>query len=105
MLGHARPFVLLLHFSPNSPRSFRRRILRAALYRPTQKADHEASGLSTQKQDEAGRSIFMPSIQGLAKTGSVAATFFATPLFYSENVVRIRSFSFRHCRAGYEVYR
>lgn len=56
----------------------------------------------TQKQSEAGRSIFMSSIQGLANTGAVAASFFLTPLLYSTTVDWIRNFSIRHYGAGWD---
>lgn len=56
----------------------------------------------TKKQSEAGRSIFMSSVHGLANTGAVAASFFLTPLFYSETVDWIRSFSIQHYGTGWD---
>lgn len=48
------------------------------------------------KHREASQSIFMSSMKGLANTGAVAATFFATPLLYSGSVDWIRSFAATH---------
>ncbi len=45
---------------------------------------------------EATRSVFLSSIKGLANTGAVAAAFFLTPLFYSQTVGWIRSFTTVH---------
>ncbi len=56
----------------------------------------------SQKQNDAGRSIFMSSIQGLANTGAVAATFFLTPLIHSESVGWIKTFAIRHYGAGWD---
>lgn len=56
----------------------------------------------SKKQSEAGKSIFMSSVQGLANTGAVAASFFLTPLFYSETVEWIKVFAIRHYGAGWD---
>jgi len=57
-----------------------------------------------QKQNEVGRSIFMSSVEGLATTGACVASFFLTPLVYSESVVWIKNFAIRHYGAGWDDF-
>ena len=46
----------------------------------------------------------MSSVEGLATTGAVVASFFLTPLLYSESVVWIRSFAIQHYGAGWDDF-
>lgn len=48
------------------------------------------------QQNEAGRSVFMGSINGLANTAAVVATFFGTPLAYRASEDWIAAFVARH---------
>ena len=56
---------------------------------------------NTNNQRAAASSIFMGSIQGLANTGAVAATFFLAPLFYSWSDPWIREFTALHYGGEY----
>ena len=48
------------------------------------------------KQKDAGRSVFLGSVKGLANTAAAAAAFFGTPLVYSETVGWVQDFTYRH---------
>lgn len=58
--------------------------------------------LGLDKHKDAGQSIFMSSVKGLANTGAFGASFFLTPFFYSETVDWIKRFSDRHYGAGWD---
>jgi len=52
------------------------------------------------QHNEAGRSVFMGSVNGLANTAALIATFFATPLAYRATEAWIASFVVRHYSPG-----
>lgn len=58
--------------------------------------------LPIKKHQEAGRSIFMSSIQGLANTLAIVVTFFGAPPLYSKSVGWIQGFTIQHYGSGFE---
>lgn len=58
--------------------------------------------LPNKKHQDAGRSIFMSSVQGLANTLAVVVTFFGAPPLYSKSVGWIQSFTTQHYGYGFE---
>lgn len=54
------------------------------------------------KQKEAGRSIFMSSMMGLANTGAVAAAFFITPAIYGSSIDWVQRFTAQSYGTGWE---
>lgn len=53
------------------------------------------------QQSEAGRSVFMSSVTGLANVSAAVATFFATPLAYNFTEDWISGFVARHYGYGF----
>lgn len=51
---------------------------------------------------EAGQSIFMSSMKGLANTGAAIAAFLLTPWAYSESVGPVQAFTARAYGYGFE---
>ena len=54
------------------------------------------------KHQEAGRSIFMSSIQGLANTLAFVVTFLGAPPLYSKSIGWIQTFAVGHYGYGVE---
>lgn len=54
------------------------------------------------KHGEAGRSIFMSSVQGLANTLAVVITFVGAPPLYSKSIGWIQDFTIHHYGYGFE---
>jgi len=54
------------------------------------------------KHQDAGRSIFMSSIQGLANTLALLITFLGAPPFYSNTIGWVQVFVVRHYGYGVE---
>jgi len=54
------------------------------------------------KHSEAGRSIFMSSVQGLANTLAVVITFMGAPPFYSKSIGWVQSFTIQHYGYGFQ---
>ena len=55
-----------------------------------------------QNQNQAGRSIFMSSVTGLANVIAVVVAFFATPVVYQRTVGWVQSFTANHYGYGFE---
>jgi len=55
-----------------------------------------------QNQNQAGRSIFMSSVTGLANVIAVVVAFFATPVAYQRTVGWVQSFTANHYGYGFE---
>lgn len=53
------------------------------------------------QQNEAGRAVFMSSVNGLANVAAAVATFFATPLAYNFTEDWISGFVARHYGDGF----
>ena len=54
------------------------------------------------KHSQAGRSIFMSSVQGLANTLAVVVTFVGAPPLYSKTIDWVQSFTTHHYGYGFE---
>ncbi|MEW4467386.1 hypothetical protein AB1K62_06120 [Parasphingorhabdus sp. JC815] len=54
------------------------------------------------KHQDAGRSIFMSSIQGLANTLALLVTFLGAPPLYSKSIGWVQAFAVRHYGYGFE---
>ncbi len=65
------------------------------------RSEKENRMFNSDKHREAGQSIFMSSMKGLANTGAVAATFFTTPIVYSASVDWIVNFAIKHYGAAW----
>ena len=52
-------------------------------------------------QREAGKSILMGSMKGLANTGAAAVTFLATPFLYGSSVEWVQRFTTRSYGTGF----
>ncbi|MGC8202506.1 hypothetical protein ACP2AV_07355 [Aliiroseovarius sp. PTFE2010] len=69
------------------------------------KLDGNTKGLRMsliRKHQDAGRSIFMSSIRGLANTLAIVVTFFGAPPLYSKSVGWIQAFAVSHYGYGVE---
>lgn len=55
-----------------------------------------------QKYKQAGQSIFMSSVQGLANTLAVVTTFMGAPPLYSKTIVWMQGFTANHYGYGFE---
>lgn len=58
--------------------------------------------IDNHKHAQAGRSLFMSSITGLANVLAVVVTFLATPPLYGETVDWVQRYTARHYGIGYE---
>lgn len=56
--------------------------------------------LGMDKHKEAGQSIFMSSMKGLANTGAVVVAFLATPMIYGASVDWVQRFTARQYGTG-----
>ena len=54
------------------------------------------------KHQEAGRSIFMSSMTGLANTLAIIVTFVGAPPLYSKSIGWVHSFTIEHYGYGFE---
>jgi hypothetical protein len=58
--------------------------------------------LGNKKYGEAGKSIFMSSVTGLANTLALVATFIGAPALYGRSVGWVQSFTAQHYGYGWE---